>query len=161
MARIHPGRFTAEIDGEFVVFLIGMRFNRLWKVHRWLPVFRAMPRMLRELSMHPDLGLLGYRIAFGGRTITVVQYWRSYEQLEAFAKDRDATHLPAWRAYNAAIGKSGDVGVYHETYRIEAGAFECLYANMPAFGLAAARDGRHVPVGRHAETSRERIGATA
>ncbi len=159
MARVHDGRYTAELDGGFVVFLIGMRFNRLWKVHRWLPVFVAMPRMLRELAVHPELGLLGARLAFSGRSVTVIQHWRSYDHLEAFARDADEPHLPAWRAYNRAVGRSGDVGVYHETYRVEAGAFECLYANMPVFGLAAAREARHVPVGRHAETSRERIGA--
>ena len=35
MATIHPGRYTAEIEGDFVVFLIGMRLNRPWKLHRW------------------------------------------------------------------------------------------------------------------------------
>jgi|SRR5215211_6079532 hypothetical protein len=59
MATIHPGRHRAEIEGDFVVFLIGMRLNRPWKVHRWWPVYRAMPRMLRELQRHPDRGLLG------------------------------------------------------------------------------------------------------
>ena len=50
MTRIHKGRWTAEIEGDFVVFLIGMRVNKPWKVHKWLPVFLAMPRMLKELS---------------------------------------------------------------------------------------------------------------
>lgn len=36
------GRMTADIDGEFVVFLIGMRINKPWKVHKWWPVFVAM-----------------------------------------------------------------------------------------------------------------------
>jgi hypothetical protein len=39
MATIHPGRYTAEIEGDFVVFLIGMRLNRPWKVHQWLPAY--------------------------------------------------------------------------------------------------------------------------
>ena len=30
MSAIKPGRFTARPDEPFVVFLIGMRFNRLW-----------------------------------------------------------------------------------------------------------------------------------
>ena len=34
MARIFPGRMTADLDGDFVVFLIGMRINKLWKVHK-------------------------------------------------------------------------------------------------------------------------------
>ena len=51
--RVHPGRYTARIDGEFVVFVIGMRINKLWKVHRWAPVAAAMGPMLRELFTHP------------------------------------------------------------------------------------------------------------
>ncbi len=30
MAQIHRGRYTAEIDGDFVVLLIGARLNRPW-----------------------------------------------------------------------------------------------------------------------------------
>jgi hypothetical protein len=47
------------MDSEFCVFLIGMRINRLLKVHKWLPVVKAMPRMLQELESHKDLGYLG------------------------------------------------------------------------------------------------------
>ncbi|MFB6255318.1 MAG: monooxygenase family protein [Haloplanus sp.] len=43
MPGIVPERVTAEVEGDLVVFLIGMRINSLWKVHRWLPVFLAMP----------------------------------------------------------------------------------------------------------------------
>jgi len=154
--RVHPGRYTAEIEGDFVVFMIGMRFNRLWKVHQWLGPFMAMPKMLRELEQHPEMGLLGARLAIGGRTITVAQYWRSFEQLEAFAHDRDAAHLPAWRRFNTKVGTSGDVGIYHETFRVSAGDYECFYGNMPVFGLAAA--GTHQPIGRGRETAAERIG---
>ena len=75
MTRIVAERMTAQIDGEIVVFLIGMRINRLWKVHKWLPVARAMPRMLAELA---------------------------------------------------------------ETYRVGPGHYECIYNNMPLFGLAKA-----------------------
>ena len=47
---VQPGRYTAEMDGDFVVFLIGMRLNKLWKIHKWIHAFFAMPRMLRELQ---------------------------------------------------------------------------------------------------------------
>ena len=53
MATIIAERMTAEIDGEVVVFLIGMRINRMWKIHKWFPVAMAMPRMLRELQADP------------------------------------------------------------------------------------------------------------
>jgi hypothetical protein len=41
MNRIVKERVTARIDGEIVVFLIGMRINRFWKVHKWWPVAAA------------------------------------------------------------------------------------------------------------------------
>ena len=30
----------------------------------------------------------------------LVQYWRSYEDLERFARNPDDPHLPAWRRFN-------------------------------------------------------------
>ena len=76
------GRMTATLDGEFVVFMIGMRFNKLWAIHQWLPVLGAMPRMLKELYSDNKLGLLHHEMWFG-RTIILVQYWRSKEHLLA------------------------------------------------------------------------------
>jgi hypothetical protein len=138
MATIHRGRFTAEIDGDFVVFLIGMRINHLLLVHKWLPVARAMPRMLRELGQHPELGLLHAQFFVSGRTAMTVQYWRSFEQLHAYAHARDAQHLPAWAAFNRAVGDNDSVGIFHETYLVRAGQYESIYANMPPFGLGRA-----------------------
>ena len=44
--------------------------------------------------------------------------------IEAFAKNPNDPHLPAWRDFNKRVGASGDVGVYHETYRVGPGQFE-------------------------------------
>ena len=159
MAKVHPGRYTATIDGEFVVFVIGMRFNKLWKVHQWLPVFRAMPKMIATLMKHPEKGMLGARTMWAGRTITMIQYWRSFDHLERFSRDANDPHLGPWRRYNQRVAKSGDVGVYHETYKIGPGRYECVYANMPAMGLAAV--GNHQPVGGRSEAARDRVAASA
>ena len=67
MAGIIAERMTAQIEGDFVVFLIGMRINKPWKVHKWLPVFMAMPRMLKELAANPQSGCLGTQTAGCGR----------------------------------------------------------------------------------------------
>lgn len=133
---IKTGRHTATLDGEFVVFLIGMRFNALWRVDKWLPVLRAMPRMLSELEARPELGFL-HGGAWLGRTAILVQYWRSFDQLLAYASATDAGHLPAWKAFNRAV-RNGDVGIWHETYVVGPGRYENIYANMPPFGLGAA-----------------------
>lgn len=130
-------RSTARMDGEFVVFLIGMRINKPWLIHKWLPVVMAMPRMLRELYQRPELGLLSHEAWFG-RTLILVQYWRSTDDLIAYAKSKDLAHLPAWQAFNKAIGTDGSVGIWHETYVSKPGLYENVYANMPAFGLGKA-----------------------
>jgi Domain of unknown function (DUF4188) len=145
MAKVVPGRMTARMDGDFVVFLIGMRINKPWKLHKWIPVTRAMGPMLTELSKRKELGLMSFNVWVGPTGPLVVQYWKSVEQLEAFAKDPALTHRPAWKAFNKAVGNGGDVGVWHETYAVTNGAYEAVYANMPAFGLATA--GAHMPVG--------------
>jgi len=158
MAKVHNGRFTAAVDGDFVVFLIGMRFNKLWKIHRWWPVFTAMPKMLRVLEKNPDKGLLGSRLTWAGRTITSVQYWRSFEHLERFARDAEDPHLEPWRQFNKKVGGSGDVGVFHETYKVQPGSYETIYSNMPITGLAAA--GTHLSVTAAREAARERMAAS-
>jgi hypothetical protein len=118
-----------------VVFLIGMRINRPLKFHRWIPVFSAMPRMVRELEQHPELGFLGAH-SWLGRTTIMLQYWDSFEKLEAYARAKNHAHLPAWREFNRRIGTSGDVGVWHETYLLQPGSYEAIYSNMPRFGLS-------------------------
>ena len=134
---IHRNRLTAHIEGDFVVFLIGMRINKPLKVHKWWPVAAAMPRMLRELYRQPELGFI-HAEAWFSRTIIVVQYWRSMEQLLAYSKDKDGQHLPAWQAFNKAISTDGSVGIWHETYAASPGSHESVYVNMPPFGLGRA-----------------------
>ena len=86
-----------------------------------------------------------------------MQYWRSFEHMELFARDADDLQLPAWRRFNRLAGSSGDVGIWHETYKVAAGACECIYRNMPVHGPAAA--GRHVPVRAGRERASDRIAA--
>jgi hypothetical protein len=131
---IHRRRMTATLDGEFVVFLIGMRINAPLRIHRWWPVAAAMPRMIRELYRQPELGFL-HAEAWFSRTVLMVQYWRSMDQLLAYASNKQAEHLPAWRAFNQAIGTDGSVGIWHETYAVSPGGYENVYVNMRPFGL--------------------------
>lgn len=144
------------MEGEFCVFLIGMRINRPLKIHKWLPVAMAMPRMLRELEANKELGLLGSNLWFG-RTIISLQYWRSAHHLIDYASQTNREHLPAWAAFTRAIEDSGDVGIWHETYSIKPGSCETIYHNMPPFGLG--RVGTLVPAtGRH-QSAKDRIRA--
>ena len=155
MATIFPGRHTAQIDGDFVVFLIGMRVNKLWDVRDWWPTFAAMRPMVKELEQHPDAGLLGYQQGFFFGGPAVVQYWRSFEHLERYARNATSLHLPAWKEFNKRIRGSGDIGIWHETYKVRAGEYEAIYGNMPQVGLGALGD--HAPLGS-ASTAARRAG---
>jgi len=153
MAQIRRERLTASGDGEFVVFLIGMRVNDWWRVHRWLPVAMAMPRMLRELYRRPELGFVHAEMWFS-RTIILVQYWRSMDQLLEYAKQRDAAHLPAWQDFNRRVGTDGSVGIWHETYAAGPGTYENVYVNMPPFGLGRAGTLQPAAAGRQSAAGR-------
>lgn len=150
---IRSERLTASLDGDFVVFLIGMRINQPLKPHRWLPVAAAMPRMLKELYRQPELGFLHAEMWFS-RTIILLQYWRSMDQLLAYARNKEAAHLPAWQAFNRAIGTDGSVGIWHETYAASAGSYENIYVNMPPFGLGRFGTMRPASGGRQSAAAR-------
>lgn len=154
MAKVFPGRYSAEIEGPFVVFIIGMRVNRLFALHKWIPVAKAMGPMIKELYQNSEIGFISTEVLWNWRGITLLQYWRTYEQLEQYA--RGGTHLEAWKKFNKSVGTDGTVGIYHETYKIEPGQYECIYGNMPKFGLAKA--GKHIPAVGRMETSRRRMG---
>ena len=94
---------------------------------------------------------LGAEFSFG----TIVQYWRSFEDLEAYAKDRDALHYPAWKEFNTKVRSNGDVGIWHETYKVHAGEYECIYNNMPPKGLGKV--GELVPISGKLESAGDRI----
>ncbi len=154
MPAILDNRATARIDGDFVVFLIGMRINKPWKVGKWLPMLSAMPRMLKELeAAPPEVGCLGYT-SLG--LMSLVQYWRSFDHLERYARARDKQHWPAWVEFNRRMKDSrGDVGIWHETYLVPAGAYETVYSGMPLIGLARAS--RRAELTASTESARERL----
>lgn len=156
MAKIMAGRFSAQTNEPFVVFMIGMRVNNIFAFSKWVPVAQAMGPMLRTLFQHPEKGLLGMQTFFYWPGIALVQYWRSFEDLERFARAKDEPHLSAWRRFNKAVGTDGTVGIWHETYLVDAGRYEAVYGNMPVFGLAAAT--QHVPAVGKRETARRRLG---
>jgi hypothetical protein len=142
-------RTTAEIDGDFVVFLIGARFDVRHPIRtfRDLGGRRGMKYMLDHLTARPEKGLLGFTFGFP----VIVQYWRSFDHLEAFARDRDDPHAEAWRNY---YRRNARTGIWHETYLVRAGEYEAVYGNMPAFGLGKAS--RTVPLGE-SSTARLRV----
>ena len=148
----------ADVKEPLVLFLIGMRINTFWRVWEWLPSFLAMGPMIVEPYKYPELGFLSARTELAGRTITVIQYWKSFEALEAYAANAERKVRPAWTAfYKRATSGTGAVGIFHETYIVRPGEVETLYADTPAdFGLGGAVGTK--PVTPKTETARERKG---
>jgi hypothetical protein len=154
MAKALQGRHMAKIEGDFVVFLIGARLQWSHPIRSFqdLGGRRGMLHMLKYLEQHPEKGLLGYELGLP----MIVQYWRSFDHLEAFARDDSDPHTAAWRKYWKRVGKENRSGIWHETYLVRAGEYEAIYANMPAFGLGKA--GALVPLAGEVR-ARSRLGA--
>ena len=87
MAEIRRGRFSAEIDGDFVVLPIGPQFTEPWPLPKTLGDLpgrrRGMTAMLDELVAPPEKG----------------QWWRSADHLDASARDPGDLHRPTRREY--------------------------------------------------------------
>jgi hypothetical protein len=156
MAKTLQGRHQAKIDGDFVIFLIGARpqLSRPIRTFRDLGGRRGMRHMLNYLMKHPEKGLLSYEMGFP----VIVQYWRSFDHLEAFARDDADPHTAAWRNYWRRVGNDPRSGIWHETYLVRAGEYEAIYVNMSPIGLGKA--GSLVPIGSETR-ARTRFGAGA
>jgi poly(3-hydroxybutyrate) depolymerase len=156
MVELRRGRWTHDHDGDVVVFLIGMRVNRLRSVGRWLPVARAFPQMMAELTNDPASGYLGGTQAVLWRGTLMVQYWRDLDSLIGYAHDTKTLHRPAWKEFNRrAKDAVGAVGIWHETYLAKAGQHESIYVEMPARGIIAAT--RPIAAERRGELARDRM----
>lgn len=164
-----PEFTTHEHQGELAVFLIGMRIRKLHRPDAWGPTIAAMRPMLTELHTNKAQadageatwwGFYDARTVLDGRGPTVIQYWRSVEDIYAYAQATSLAHRPAWKAFHArARSAQGAVGLWHETFAVPAGGHEALYIDMPPFGLARATGA--VEVSRRGRTARERLAASA
>ena len=110
--------------------------------------------MLAERSAHPECDCR----AVHGRAGFSVQYWRSFDHLEAYARSAGHAQWPARTAFNRQVrANSGDVGIWHDAYLVPAGEYETLYRSVPRMGLARA--GQHLPIADHLDTPRQRLRA--
>jgi Domain of unknown function (DUF4188) len=155
---IKAGRYTANYPDEFVVFFIGMRINYLWRLKEWWPVLWAALAMTKELKRLPNTPLLESRTVWTLSDLRVplfIQYWRSFDELEAWANDKGFKHMPARKAFFRRTGNNGHVGVWHETFRVRAGEYEAIYANTPPMYMGSFAQFRSL---RPASTFRDRLG---
>jgi hypothetical protein len=159
-------RVTHAYEGPLALFLIGLRVHKPWRLGILRQAGGAMPRMIAELEANraaaergeaEHLGYLGSRTVLDLRGPTVIQWWRSTQDIHAYANAATREHRPAWvEFYRAAKADPTAVTIWHETYAVEPGGVESLYGGPGAFGLASLAGS--VPVGRRGETARERLG---
>lgn len=65
----------------------------------------------------------------------VLQYWRSFEDLEDWT--RRNTHTGWWRSSVERMRTRGDLGVYHELYLVQRHDLESIFIDCWPAGLAA------------------------
>lgn len=132
---INEGKFFAKRQDDFVVFMLGMRIHNLWNIKKWTSLYRIIPKMLQELEQSEGLGYLGSISKVSFREPLIIQYWNSVEELHEFARTPEQTHLEVWKTFNRMVGKSKDIGIWHETYTVQPNTHENIYVNMPFQGI--------------------------
>lgn len=108
-----------------------------------------MGQILRELQSLPkETGCLGIKLTseffilpfflfnsegsevyYGADGIgsLIVQYWRSLDHLNAYARSQSNKHYGPWKELYAIGKKSTNLGFWHEAFEVKAGKYECVY----------------------------------
>jgi len=158
MSARNATRMMADIEGEFLVFVVELRVYQLWRFWKWYPTVKAMGAMLTELMKTPEFGLLSFEYWFAFRRQLFLMYWRSYEHMHDWVLNKDATHIAGWKMLNQLMKESPNVlGFWHESYVVQPDQFEAFYRNVPAVGLGQA--GTLVPLEGRATTAAARLRA--
>lgn len=157
MSKMMREKFTADAKEPFVFFMTGGHVNNLLMVHKWLPVAWNFIKLVRYVTTHPETGCLGGQLylrvfPFG---MILHSYWRTFDDLEAFARNAEEGHLSAWKDYMQHVAENGAMAIYHEMYLVEPDKFEAIYGNSAPVGLAKAMGA--IPVTGRQHHARGRI----
>ena len=139
MADLNKSRMTADIEGEFLVFVIELQIHKWWKYRKWYPAVQGMTDMLKELMEKPEYGLLHFEYWFAFRRQLFLMYWRSYEHMHDWSLNKKATHIHGWKVLNQIMKDDPDmIGFWHESYIVQPYQYESFYRNVPSVGLGKA-----------------------
>ena len=156
MSIRNEARMMADVEGEFLVFVVELRIHQWWRFRKWYPIVTAMSRMLTELIEKPEFGLLNFEYWFAFRRQLFLMYWRSYEQMHDWVLNKDAAHIAGWKQLNQLMKDHPNVlGFWHESYVVQPYQYEAFYRNVPTVGLGHA--GTLVPLKGRATTSAARL----
>ena len=141
MGNLNKSRMMADLEGEFLLFVIELQVHKLWQFRKWYPAVKGMNQMLTELMEKKEYGLLSFEYWFAFRRQLFLMYWRSYEHMHDWALNKDATHIPGWKMLNKLMKDRSEVmGFWHESYVVQPYQYESFYRNVPAVGLGRAGD---------------------
>ena len=131
-----------------------------FQVRKWtaLPYARSLAKAIDRSAaeaLAQGAGLFhSERFAFGLRHFGVLQYWRSFNDLEQWS--HRPPHSEWWRGAVERMRTKADFGIYHETFVVPRTSVETIYLNCEPVGLSAfGMLGE--PVGTMT-TSRDRLG---
>src|SRR5579859_942481 len=166
LRQAHPvrrGRFAAQIEGDFCVFHIGIIQNVHIPTKEFKEIGDAFTAMHRDLEANPEkYGYFGSTNYVSSNirvdSAMTIQYWRSQEHLNAYARDHMNKHFPAMKWSSGYMKVSANVGFWHESFKVHAGEYEGIYVNCPELLLGKA--GRLVPATGKRKTARGRLGST-
>lgn len=146
-----------ESVAELCLIRLGLQVRRWTALPYARRLARAIDRSAAE-AIAAGAGLLGSeRFAFGPWHFGVLQYWRSFDDLEQWG--RRPPHSEWWRQAVERGRTKSDFGVYHEVFLVPRAAVESIYVNCEPVGLLAFGTPGE-PTGTMT-TSRDRLGQRA
>jgi hypothetical protein len=96
---------------------------------------RAIDRSATEATAAGAGLLRSDRFAISRNHFGVLQYWRSFDDLEAWS--HRPPHSEWWRDAVQRMRTRKDLGIYHEVFLVPGGKIETIYMNCQPTGLAA------------------------
>lgn len=143
-----------ESAAELCLVRLGLQIRRWGAIFYTRHLARTIDRSAKE-AIAAGAGLFhSERFAFGPRHFGVLQYWRSFDDLEQWS--HRPPHSEWWREAVERMRRKGDFGIYHEVFVVPRAAIESIYLNCEPVGLAAFGV-LGEPVGPMT-TSRDRLG---
>ena len=156
MGKLNESRMIADLEGEFLVFVIELQIHKLWRFRQWYPAVKGMNRMLFELIEKKEFGLLHFEYRFSFRKQFFLMYWRSYEHMHDWALNKNASHIPGWQMLNQLMKDHPDIiGFWHESFVVQPYQYESFYRNVPTVGLGGA--GELIPLRGGMKTGAKRL----
>ncbi len=112
---------------------------------------------------HPEKGFLGGTYALTLSSPLLVLYWRSFQNLERFARNPEDPQWSAWKRFykyaKAGNAAANAVGIWRATYLIQPDQYEATYAAMPKFGLGSVME--YIPATGKLNAARDRLNKTS